>query len=545
MSPSSMHIQRAPLFHLLLPLMCGLCLAHVIILPHSPLFYILLALALASTSLFLPKMRLLLAGGALFLSGISVYQSNRNYLPEWELLPPREARLHIEVLRTFAPREKARSFNGIARITHSDPHLRDLNGQKIYFSLFSPPDRKLPIRTEWLSVIGVISPLPYHAPADGFDTYLINSGINFSFTRGRIVGKQEKASRYAVFCNRALGQLSDILGKGIEGKQVEATGIFRAMLLGQKHELGKDRKSLFLQSGTMHLFAISGLHIAAIALAIHTLLSLLQFPQIIRFALGALILWIYVSITGGAPSAVRAFIMVTLFQAAYTFRQSGNSLSALVSSAFLILLIQPLQFFSAGFQMSYGIVASLLLLGLPLGKLLKTRFRLFSQLPQATLGWQYRLFQSLWENLLDMIAIGLSTIPFSLICGILFFNLFTPGAFFANLIMIPLATITIFAGFLSMLSGLIGLSFLSEIFNHSGAFIIILMEKTLNFLSHVLPHQVVYYKEPWMGYMTLALILGSMIYGYSRHWAVNRGSFSPPFLCLIGSLLLGTVFQAG
>ena len=540
MTSSSTHIQRAPLLWLLLPMAGGLCLAHAFMLPQCPPGYAVLALAAALGGICLPRMRLPFVCLAFFFIGLSSYQFQRKYLPEWEKLPPREARLHLKIQRCFPTREGARSFSGLALITHSDDHLRDLCGQKIYFSLAIPEDGRIPIRTETLSVIGVISPLPYQAPAAGFDAYLVNSGINFRLARGRIQERISPPGSYARFCERGLSLLTEFLGEGVEGKAPEITGIFRAMLLGQKHELSDEHRSLFLQSGTMHLFAISGLHIAAIAFAIHTFLALLRLPRLIRFSAGLVLLWLYVSVTGMAASAVRAFIMVALFQAAHTFRLPGNSLSALVTAAFIVLLLHPLQLFGAGFQMSYGIVASLLLLGLPLGKALKARFPLFSQLPLPMWGWHHKTLHSLWEKLLDMAAIGLSALPFSLICGILFFNLFTPGAFFANLVLIPLGTAVIFSGFLSILSALVGLGFLLKIFNHAGVLILMLMEKMLDSFSMLPLSHTFHYKAPWMGYLSLMLILGSMLYGYSRNWAPRRGAFLPPLLLLLCSLLFLT-----
>src|SRR5690606_40928374 len=113
----------------------------------------------------------------------------------------------------------------------------------------------------------------------------------------------------------------------------------------------------------MHLFAISGLHIGVIAAGIHAFLSLLRVPRLPKLVTGLTLLWLYVQITGGTPSAVRAFSMVALFQLTLQLRLPGNPVSAVATAALLVLMVDPLQLFSASFQMSYGIVASLLLYG--------------------------------------------------------------------------------------------------------------------------------------------------------------------------------------
>src|SRR5690606_30042796 len=147
-----------------------------------------------------------------------------------------------------------------------------------------------------------------------------------------------------------------------EEKRPELAAVLRAMLLGHKHELNDEQDSLFTRSGTMHLFAISGLHIAVIAVGLHAILAVLRLPKLLRYFIGNLALWLYVEITGGTPSAVRAFIMVALVETSLVLRTPRNPLAALATSATLVVVIWPLQVFSASFQMSYGIVAALILL---------------------------------------------------------------------------------------------------------------------------------------------------------------------------------------
>ena len=57
----------------------------------------------------------------------------------------------------------------------------------------------------------------------------------------------------------------------------------------------------------MHLFAISGLHIAVIAGCLHGLLSVVRVPTRVAAVVGLLALWIFVEATGGTPSARRAW----------------------------------------------------------------------------------------------------------------------------------------------------------------------------------------------------------------------------------------------
>ena len=70
----------------------------------------------------------------------------------------------------------------------------------------------------------------------------------------------------------------------------------------------------------MHLFAISGLHVGVVALVVGGLFGILPLPRKLKIIAGLGSVFLYVQITGGQPSAMRAFIMVTCLWGAYFAR---------------------------------------------------------------------------------------------------------------------------------------------------------------------------------------------------------------------------------
>ena len=116
----------------------------------------------------------------------------------------------------------------------------------------------------------------------------------------------------------------------------------------------------------MHFFAISGLHIGVIATAIAQFLLLIRIPRKVSPFIGLPLLFLYVQITGASPSAVRAFLMALFFWASFAFVRQRSPLAALAASAVFVLIFQPAQLWSIGFQLSYTVVLSILLFGLPL-----------------------------------------------------------------------------------------------------------------------------------------------------------------------------------
>jgi competence protein ComEC len=479
-------------------------------------------------------------GVAMLLAGLADYALHARRLPGWDTLPPREARLRLRVERVFASVNPKRT-SGLAVIVSADSPVEELAGQRVYFSLARLAGTKALVRSAVVSAAGLIQTMPRHPAAASFDDYLANTGLSFKFTRGRLLAEEKPAGAYYRFCARAQEKFSAILGTGIADQRPDLAGILRAMMLSQKYELNRGQKELFMQSGTMHFFAISGLHIGVIASVLQALLALLRLPRWARFTAGSALLWIYVDITGASPSAERALMMVIFMQAAFVLRWPGNPLAALVASAFLGLLAQPMQLFTASFQMSYCVVATLLLLGLPLGEILRERWKLFPQLPKVSLTWRQRLAVASLDKILAALGLGVATALVAAVTGVAFFRLFTPGALAANLVLIPLAMFAILAGFISLLCGLAGLLPASMLFNHAAAFILASIQWLIGaFVKVPGAYWPAEFKAQSWADVVLAALLAACLAGYAAKW--RHGMLWAPFTLVAAALIFAVKF---
>ena len=536
---------RAPLLWLVLPFIGGLA-AGKLGLAGAPLLLLAIAAVFVGAAgwsawresrLWAPT---LVAG--MLLAGVSAYGLHRVRLPAWDTLPAREAKLALRVDRVFVSADAKRA-SGLATVLRGDEHLRELAGQRLYFSLTLRKDEAAPIRSAEIAAIGVIVTLPRNPPADTFDGYLAGAGMNFRLTRGRVLAEEKPALAYYRFCARAAAWCHETLGRGIAEKRSELAGLLRAMMLGATHELSDEQHTLFMQSGTMHLFAISGLNIGVIAAAIHALLLLLRLPPWARFAVGAAALWLFVDITGASPSAVRAFVMAVFLQAAFVLRRPGNPLAALVASAFAVLLIAPLQVFSASFLMSYTIVAALLVLGLPLSDTWLARWTPWRDLPKPAWRWWHHGFDYIWRTSLAAIAIGVATTLVSLLTGVQFFRLLTPGALIANLVLIPAAMVATLGGFASLLCGLVGFTPGAILCNHAAALVLLgierLVQASVQLPGAFLPAR---FAAPWVGPAALTAMLATLIAGYALRWKPRGGWWWPPFVVVTLTLIFGVKF---
>ncbi|MES2697064.1 MAG: ComEC/Rec2 family competence protein [Verrucomicrobiota bacterium] len=537
---------RAPLLWLVLPFIGGLSTGKVFTLP--PVGWLLGAAAVAAALGLVAGWRGWRAWApaiviAMALAGAASYALHRVRLPAWDALPPREARLSLKVERVFASSDDRRA-SGLATVIRAGDHLRELAGQRLYFSLTLRKGEAPPIRSATLSTVGVLVTLPRNPPADTFDGYLAGAGMNFKLTRGRVIAEEQPANAYYQFCARAAARLNEILGLGIAEKRPALAGLLRAMMLGQTHELSTEQHLLFMQSGTMHLFAISGLNIGVIAAALQALLLLLRLPGWPRFIIGAALLWLFVDITGASPSAVRAFVMAVFLQAAFVLRQPGNALAALVASAFVILLVSPLQVFSASFLMSYGIVTALLILGLPLSDAWLERWTPWAALPKPTWHWWHHASEWVWRTLATALAIGVATTLVSLITGVQFFQLLTPGALAANLILIPAAMAATLGGFASLLCGLVGFSAGAVLCNHAAALVLWGIEGLVR-ASVQVPGVFVAAKfsSAWIGTAVLIALVALLLAGYAARWQ-GRYWWWPPFAIVALTLIFGVNYGA-
>ncbi len=137
--------------------------------------------------------------------------------------------------------------------------------------------------------------------------------------------------------------------------------VLLAMCLGYRQGLTPNARRRFLRSGTVHLFAISGLHVGIVASIMLLALRVAAVPFRLRYLLVPPLLALYVALTGGAPSAVRAWLMLTVWYINKGLFRPAVPLNAVAGAALILLAWNPLNLFQTGFQFSFLIVLVLIL----------------------------------------------------------------------------------------------------------------------------------------------------------------------------------------
>jgi competence protein ComEC len=538
--PSPATHLRAPLLWLLLPLMAGLTAAKLWPPPGFGLWPLALAaggLSLAAIWLALRPGKsagrawalcLTLAGG---LSGFALLHARQPQLHEWTGRPPREVTVTLEVLQTFPPAPQARSLTGLGRIVATGGPDRELLDRRVYYSAIrriSVP----PQRSGRYLVQGVIEPMPREPAEASFNDYLENLGIRQKLTRAHIQREAQPPGWFRRFCSRAEDRLEAILQRGLQ-KHPQTLSLYLGMLLGEKAVLSDEQQNAFMRSGTFHIFSISGLHVGVIAVALQCMLRLLRMPRRPAVVLSLLMLWLYVQITGASSPAERSFIMIAFLLATQVFRLPGNPLAALAAAALVTLLLDPLQLFSTGFQMSYAVVVALVVMGLPLGEKWLAAWRPFSLLPKPNWRWYHHTIDWSGRWLLGSSAVCWAAFLASTPSGIGYFHVFSPGSLVANLVVIPVSSLALIAGFLSLLTGLAGLLSLSMLFNSAAAVTLLLMDWLVRHGTE-LPgvYFAARFASGWMAPVSLVGMTAVMLAGLSGRWSRRYGGYWPPAVAL-------------
>lgn len=385
--------------------------------------------------------------------------------PEWMAdAPPREATVILRVERVFGEGLHGDRLLGLARVELVPWYLEGIVGCGLYFSLRSPQSAEPIFVGSLYEARGLVRPVAI-GDRGSFNHYLSANGYTLELVRGQFLDQVGAPSAFQKFCRSAYARLTIVLNAGSHHFP-DTAGLLPAMLLGQKSFIKAEQESRLVQTGTMHLFAISGLHIVAVAEVLRRLFRWCRMPLRTGIVLMLSITAFYVVVTGGAPSGWRAFLMLLLFWIARTLWRQYGPLAAWSAAAMGVLLLDPLSLWHLGFQLSYLVVAGILLYGLPLHLWMEQKWPLFSFLPHADWSWREHIITRVRSFLLGALTISAAAFLASAPLIALYFGLFTPGGILLNLALVPAASLVVFFGVGSMLCAAVGAVGVAAVLNY-------------------------------------------------------------------------------
>ncbi len=278
---------------------------------------------------------------------------------------------------------------------------------------------------------------------------------------------REYLARRGIFATMTVKNVSDVQAVGIGGDPflrwtkrlrgkietvidetmpAESASVLRGILLGDRAALPVRLYDIFLRTSTSHFLAVSGLHIGIIAgwafLLFNWLRRLVKLKsKAIVYILVIPLVIIYASMVGFRTSVARASVLVILAVAAAIIDRDTDIFNLLAVAAMGILIYRPCAIWDAGFQLSFGAVASIAYL-MPYWE------RWLSRIERDTWyrRWLYRILQSVAVSLSAQIGampIIAHTFGTASVVGVL-----------VNPMIIPIVALIVPIGFVQSLIGL-------------------------------------------------------------------------------------------
>jgi competence protein ComEC len=236
-----------------------------------------------------------------------------------------------------------------------------------------------------------------------------------------------------------------ILASRVRAKVLEALGqmdlseesraLAAALLVGYRDWVDEDHRSNFAAAGTMHVLAVSGLHVGIVYVVLVFLLGLNRSPFGRWWKIPILLsaIWFYAFVAGLSPSVMRAAAMFSFFAIGQAFKRGTNSYNMMLAAAALLLWLNPKVMFSVGFQLSYAAV-----------------WGIVSLVPLLQKLWQpqNKVLHKVRDLLFVSLAAQLATLPFTAY----YFQQFPTWFLLGNLLVLPIIPVVMYVGGLSVLA---------------------------------------------------------------------------------------------
>ncbi|MHA6249926.1 ComEC/Rec2 family competence protein [Pontibacter sp. CAU 1760] len=264
-----------------------------------------------------------------------------------------------------------------------------------------------------------------------YRAYLANKGIHHRhylqpFQFKKIAEAPPNAFVYASIQLRR--NLDQLLREHITKREVYA--ISSALILGVKDDLDNAIRNAYASTGTMHVLAVSGLHVGLIYVVLKWLLDLFapsRRQRVLKVLLILGFLWTYAFLTGLSPSVLRAVVMFSMVTVADGIRRQTNIYNTIAIAATVLLLLNPYNLKEVGFQLSFLAVLGIVYL----------QPRLYNLLEADSY-----VLDKVWMWFTVTVAAQLATLPL----GLYYFHQFPVYFWFANLVVVPVATLVLYTG---------------------------------------------------------------------------------------------------
>jgi competence protein ComEC len=232
----------------------------------------------------------------------------------------------------------------------------------------------------------------------------------------------------------------------------EVSALIASMVLGARGETSEDVKDLFRRTGTLHLFAVSGLNVAMLGVIVWHLLKPFGIRRTRAVIIIIPVMAFYAVVTGLGSSCVRAAVMASIVLLGELLERRPSVLNSLAAAALVILAWDTNELFSPGFRFSFVLVAVIVLVAHRVQRFVEPLGQPDPFLPRPLWNLRQRWTSAGWRVVAGAIAVTVSAWLGSLPFTAGYFHLFSASAIVANLFAVPLAFSVLTLGLLTLLT---------------------------------------------------------------------------------------------
>lgn len=234
-----------------------------------------------------------------------------------------------------------------------------------------------------------------------------------------------------------------------------SASLIRGLVLGDRSSGDAELYGAFRKSGTMHVFAVSGLHVGLVGLLAWFLMRLFRVPRSWGLWAVLIIMWGYAFVTGLRPPALRASFMASVFLIGFAIKRQPSLGNSLLASIPIVLLLDSFQLQQAGFQLSYVVVAMIILAA----PLLYRRVQFLMDgdpfLPRMLYTRRQQWSLAGRQKVIGLFVVSLAAWLGSMPLIGFHFGMVTPAAVVASMVLIPVVFGILSIALLGVLVGLV------------------------------------------------------------------------------------------
>jgi competence protein ComEC len=284
-----------------------------------------------------------------------------------------------------------------------------------------------------------------------FRQFLRTSGIHTWISVGEPLGIEVSRDGHA-WLRLAGGRFKANLNSALHHYlSPDQAGLASAMLLGNRDEVDYDERGQFMVTGTVHLLAISGLHVGILASFVVLLSRIILLPRNLSFLVTVIFVLFYAWLVDFRPPVLRAAVLICIYCFARWVGREPLAFNSLALAAIIVIGINPSELFSTGAQLSFLAVGTMVFAARWL-EFPKSEDPLDELIARAR-PWHEKLLvricRNAWSGLMVSTVVWLFAIPLVAI----HFHVVTPISMIANPpVMLPV-TLAMASGFVILLTG--------------------------------------------------------------------------------------------